>query len=345
MRNLIFGVIIIPIILMLLGNGEEKQQSTNTIPVNQVQEATPQALPTKVTEPTIYEELELTLYEMILADMGIPYNLLDESRCYTKGYPWGNGIIHCREDSALMYKEEGLVQWMLFPRPDGTWTQQWINYPTSTNTESRDYYVPDGSRHSRVENFLKLHLEGAQSISRKFADKGYIWPASSILAQVGLESGWGRSILARSTGYPKSTGGYNFFCIKQKSNSSGYHKYLVSNDLVYPDNPQRWHDDCCRGGKSPRKGCKEPDGEPFYRFKSINAAYEAYTYLITRSKRYKHLGTSEWREKYPQYDPHQLWAWGLKANGYATSERYGEKILKVIEDHRLKEFDVHEENS
>jgi len=54
--------------------------------------------------------------------------------------------------------------------------------------------------------------------------------------------------------------------------------------------------------------------------------------LIVSGKRYKHL-------KQLEITNYKQWAYGLKKAGYATDKRYAEKLIEIIEDLKLTEYD------
>lgn len=69
-------------------------------------------------------------------------------------------------------------------------------------------------------------------------------------------------------------------------------------------------------------------------FRKYQTAWESYRAhsLMLRGKRYRHL------LKLPKTD-YKGWARGLKKAGYATDKRYAEKLINLIEDLSLQEYD------
>jgi len=71
----------------------------------------------------------------------------------------------------------------------------------------------------------------------------------------------------------------------------------------------------------------------FFRiFKSAWDSYRAHSLLLKRSERYGHLFRLSERD-------YRAWAHGLRKAGYATDKQYGEKLINLIEDLGLHEYD------
>ena len=69
----------------------------------------------------------------------------------------------------------------------------------------------------------------------------------------------------------------------------------------------------------------------FRKYKSSWESYRAHSHLLN-GKRYKHLkklGTKNYKD----------WARGLKKAGYATDRRYAEKLINIIEELKLQQYD------
>ncbi len=131
-------------------------------------------------------------------------------------------------------------------------------------------------------------------------------PASIKLGQGILESGWGKSTLARKAN--------NHFGIKCHSDWRGKKYYLEDDD--YDDN-----------GKL-IKSC-------FRVYKNADASYIAHSEFLRDPKkrfRYGFLFDLDPRD-------YKAWARGLKSAGYATSPTYAEKLIRVIEQNELYRFD------
>lgn len=131
-------------------------------------------------------------------------------------------------------------------------------------------------------------------------------PASIKLAQGILESGDGKSTLARKAN--------NHFGIKCHSTWKGKKHYLEDDD--YDEN-----------GKL-IKSC-------FRVYKNADASYIAHSeFLRDPNKRYRYGFLFD----LPPRD-YKAWARGLKSAGYATSPTYAEKLIRVIETSELYRFD------
>ncbi|MCB0569444.1 MAG: glucosaminidase domain-containing protein [Phaeodactylibacter sp.] len=70
----------------------------------------------------------------------------------------------------------------------------------------------------------------------------------------------------------------------------------------------------------------------FRKYKSAWESYRAHSLLLQRNTRYKHLFKLE-------HDDFRNWAKGLKSAGYATDKQYAEKLINLIEDLGLHEYD------
>lgn len=73
-------------------------------------------------------------------------------------------------------------------------------------------------------------------------------------------------------------------------------------------------------------------GECFRKYQYVETSYKDHSLFLTQRKRYAFLfsyGTKNYKK----------WARGLKKAGYATDRRYPDKLIKIIEDYKLYEFD------
>jgi flagellum-specific peptidoglycan hydrolase FlgJ len=73
-------------------------------------------------------------------------------------------------------------------------------------------------------------------------------------------------------------------------------------------------------------------GECFRKYKFVESSYNDHSEFLTKRKRYAFLfnyGTKDYKR----------WAKGLKKAGYATDKKYPNKLIKIIEDYKLHEFD------
>ncbi len=90
----------------------------------------------------------------------------------------------------------------------------------------------------------------------------------------------------------------------------------------------------CHGWKG--KEIYEDDdarNECFRRYKSADESYHDHTQFLMNSPRYSFLF------EYSQTD-YKSWARGLKKAGYATAPAYAERLIKLIEENELHQYDV-----
>lgn len=121
-------------------------------------------------------------------------------------------------------------------------------------------------------------------------------PASITLAQGILESGNGRSTLAKKSN--------NHFGIKCHRGWTG--------ERVYHDDDEK--------------------GECFRKYQYVETSYKDHSEFLTKRKRYAFLFN---------YGPkaYKKWAKGLKKAGYATDKKYPYKLIKIIKEYQLYDFD------
>ena len=129
-------------------------------------------------------------------------------------------------------------------------------------------------------------------------------PASIILAQGLLESSAGTSKLA--------TNANNHFGIKCK-------KYWEGESYYHKD------DDYNKRGKL-IKSC-------FRQYDSVLESYIDHSNFLIQTAHYSQLFD------YSQRD-FANWAWGLKDAGYATDKKYPLKLIKLIQDFELYQYDI-----
>ena len=120
-------------------------------------------------------------------------------------------------------------------------------------------------------------------------------PASITLAQGLLESGAGKSRLARE--------GNNHFGIKCHSDWKGGKVY---------------HDDDLKN-------------ECFRKYKTVRESYEDHSFFLNKP-RYRFLYSLNITD-------YRGWAQGLQRSGYATDRAYANKLIKIIEDYELYQYD------
>lgn len=124
----------------------------------------------------------------------------------------------------------------------------------------------------------------------------YKIPASITLAQGILESGRGRSELARKSN--------NHFGIKCHTGWTG--------ERVYHDDDEK--------------------GECFRKYEYPETSYKDHSLFLSQRRRYAFL--FDYR-----IDDYKKWAYGLKKAGYATDKKYPVKLINIIENYHLYEFD------
>jgi LysM repeat protein len=90
---------------------------------------------------------------------------------------------------------------------------------------------------------------------------------------------------------------------------------------------------CHRGWKGGRVYHDDDEkGECFRKYKYVQTSYEDHSKFLTSRQRY--AGLFKLRK-----NDYKGWAKGLKKAGYATDKKYPKKLIKIIEEYRLYEFD------
>lgn len=133
-------------------------------------------------------------------------------------------------------------------------------------------------------------------------------PASIKLAQLILESGSMKSGLFRNSN--------NAFGIKHRGIKGIYNEIRPGVLGKY-----KAKDDC---------GNKKCD---FVKYKTFWYSWRHHSLLLSRSKRYRNF-PAKYGINY------RKWAHGLKKAGYATDRKYAEKLIAIIEDFDLDQYDV-----
>ena len=91
----------------------------------------------------------------------------------------------------------------------------------------------------------------------------------------------------------------------------------------------------CHNGWKGRKIYHDDDerGECFRRYNSVYESYEDHSDFLRNVSRYSFLF---------ELDPldYEAWAKGLKKAGYATNPQYAEKLVIIIEDNELHQYDI-----
>jgi len=147
------------------------------------------------------------------------------------------------------------------------------------------------------EEYVSLH----RNIAIEHMVK-YKIPASITLAQGLLESGAGKSELARKSN--------NHFGIKCHTDWKGERAY---------------HDDDLKQ-------------ECFRKYKSVADSYSDHAKFIAERERYSVLFSLDTKD-------YKGWAKGLQECGYATDKAYANKLIKIIEDYQLYQYDTKEKSN
>lgn len=147
--------------------------------------------------------------------------------------------------------------------------------------------------------------------------KAYGIPASIKIAQAALESGWGRD--------PIATKYNNFYGIKNKKNFSNDEKLLISgvvnrNTKEYIDGKLVTIKDDFLTYDSRWNSIRH--NSIFLRGRIDNNANDGYTSMKGLSK-----------------DKYKKWAVALEKAGYSTNPNYATTIIKIIEEHKLYQYD------
>ena len=145
------------------------------------------------------------------------------------------------------------------------------------------------------------YIEQYKSIAISEMDRSGV-PASIKLAQGLLESNAGRSTLAQKAN--------NHFGIKCGGSWKGKTHYRKDDDY--------------RNGKLV-KSC-------FRKYKKSTESYTAHSDFLRENRRYNSLFDL-------RVTDYKAWAKGLKKAGYATSKTYEKKLIKLIEEYHLYQFD------
>jgi peptidoglycan hydrolase FlgJ len=151
----------------------------------------------------------------------------------------------------------------------------------------------DGKRLSHTEAFVRKHQDAA-----KAAEAATGIPASNILGQAALESGWGKHEIRTKDGGSS----HNLFGIKATSDWKGKVAEVTTTEYI---------------GGVPRKVTAK-----FRAYDSYAEAFTDHARLLTKSPRYS--------QTVAQADTARGYAQGLQKAGYATDPAYADKLTKVI---------------
>jgi lysozyme len=129
-------------------------------------------------------------------------------------------------------------------------------------------------------------------------------PPSITLAQAILESGWGESGL--------SVNASNYFGIKADSNWKG--------DIYNADTQEYFN------------GVLTYTSDDFRAYKNPLESFKDHSTFLKENPRYSNLFNLDFLD-------YKGWAYGLKSSGYATSPTYAEKLINLIEQYDLSQYD------
>jgi hypothetical protein len=147
---------------------------------------------------------------------------------------------------------------------------------------------------SEKQKFIEAIAEHAQEVQRQYGV-----PASIVIAQAALETGWGKSVR-----------GYNLFGIKKGSTWIGATQEFTTHEVI--------------------NGVRVKVSDTFRAYTSIREVMQNYGQLLSGSSRYARAMNAA--------NPHAM-ADELEKAGYATDEEYSEKLKSIISSNNLTRFD------
>lgn len=165
--------------------------------------------------------------------------------------------------------------------------------PANTTGSTADASYVDDKSLSTSERFVRKHKEAA-----KAAESASGIPASNILGQAALESGWGKHEIRMKDGSPS----HNLFGIKATSDWKGKVAEVTTTEYI--------------GGVARKVTAK------FRAYDSYADAFKDHAKLLSQSPRYS--------QTVAQADTASGFARGLQKAGYATDPAYADKLTKVI---------------
>jgi peptidoglycan hydrolase FlgJ len=165
--------------------------------------------------------------------------------------------------------------------------------PANTTGSTADASYVDDKSLSISERFVRKHKEAA-----KAAESASGIPASNILGQAALESGWGKHEIRMKDGSPS----HNLFGIKATSDWKGKVAEVTTTEYI--------------GGVARKVTAK------FRAYDSYADAFKDHAKLLSQSPRYS--------QTVAQADTASGFARGLQKAGYATDPAYADKLTKVI---------------
>ncbi len=165
--------------------------------------------------------------------------------------------------------------------------------PANTTSSTADAAYVDNKNLSASERFVRKHKEAA-----KAAEAATGIPATNILGQAALESGWGKHEIRMKDGSPS----HNLFGIKATSDWKGKVAEVTTTEYI--------------GGVARKVTAK------FRAYDSYADAFTDHARLLSQSPRYS--------QTVAQADTASGFARGLQKAGYATDPAYADKLTKVI---------------
>ncbi len=166
--------------------------------------------------------------------------------------------------------------------------------PSSTaSAQSKTVDTVGGRQLSNSENFVVKHQAAA-----KAAEAATGIPASNILGQAGLESGWGKHEIKM----PDGSSSHNLFGIKAGANWKGKVAEVTTTEYF--------------------NGVAKKVTAKFRAYDSYAEAFTDHARLLSQSPRYSQTVASA--------DSVKDYAQGLQKAGYATDPAYADKLTKAI---------------
>ena len=162
-----------------------------------------------------------------------------------------------------------------------------------TNATGDDATGADGRHLSASERFVRKHAAAA-----KAAESASGIPASNILGQAALESGWGKHEIHLKDGTPS----HNLFGVKANADWKGKVAEVTTTEYM--------------------SGVPHRVTARFRAYDSYEDAFKDHAKLLTQSPRYS--------QTVAQADTAKGFARGLQKAGYATDPAYADKLTKVI---------------
>lgn len=167
------------------------------------------------------------------------------------------------------------------------------NARATDTSRATDAVNVDDKNLSASERFVRKHKEAA-----KAAEAATGIPATNILGQAALESGWGKHEIRMKDGAPS----HNLFGIKATSDWKGKVAEVTTTEYI--------------GGVARKVTAK------FRAYDSYAEAFTDHARLLSQSPRYS--------QTVAQADTARGFARGLQKAGYATDPAYADKLTKVI---------------